>query len=65
MEKKEAKRFEDLYIGAHPDAIHLLRQMLQFNPHQRVTVEEALDHRFLAAVKDGKREVTPAVATFP
>lgn len=33
--------------GANPSAIHLLQCMLQFNPDDRITVEDALKHPYL------------------
>lgn len=40
------------YVGAPPEAIDLLTQMLHFDPRRRVTVEQALDHPYLAPVRD-------------
>lgn len=42
---------KELYMGATDEAIDLLKKMLKFNPYQRITVEEALQHPFLAEVR--------------
>ena len=40
------------YPGAPADAIDLLTQMLHFDPRRRLTVEQALAHPYMAAVRD-------------
>lgn len=39
-------------------ALDLLGKMLTFNPHQRITVEEALSHPYLEQYYDPDDEVT-------
>eukprot|EP00811_Abedinium_folium_P032104 NODE_5274_length_1788_cov_9.800120.p1 GENE.NODE_5274_length_1788_cov_9.800120~~NODE_5274_length_1788_cov_9.800120.p1 ORF type:complete len:420 (+),score=82.52 NODE_5274_length_1788_cov_9.800120:145-1404(+) len=42
------RKFEDVFPNAPPEAIDLLSSMLQFNPDNRTTVSEALDHPYLS-----------------
>jgi len=39
---------EQMYPNASPDAIDLLRKLLQFNPDKRLTAEQSLAHPYLA-----------------
>lgn len=56
LERGPSKTLEDLYPGADPRAIDLLKKMLQFNPCKRCTAEEALGHEFLACVREKEIE---------
>lgn len=49
----------DLFPGADPRALDLLHRMLTFNPHRRITVEEALAHPYLEQYYDPNDEVSP------
>jgi mitogen-activated protein kinase 1/3 len=49
---KPAADFEELFPGADPDEIDLARRMLTWDPRNRITVEEALEHPFLAQLHD-------------
>ena len=40
------------YAGAPPEAISLLQRMLHFDPAKRITVEQALEHPYMAPVRD-------------
>eukprot|EP00735_Rhodelphis_limneticus_P015118 TRINITY_DN9278_c0_g1::TRINITY_DN9278_c0_g1_i1::g.13289::m.13289 TRINITY_DN9278_c0_g1::TRINITY_DN9278_c0_g1_i1::g.13289 ORF type:complete len:471 (+),score=49.41,sp/P42525/ERK1_DICDI/60.68/3e-153,Pkinase/PF00069.20/1.4e-75,Pkinase_Tyr/PF07714.12/1.3e-34,Kdo/PF06293.9/7.8e-07,Kinase-like/PF14531.1/1.5e+02,Kinase-like/PF14531.1/0.048 TRINITY_DN9278_c0_g1_i1:124-1413(+) len=48
--------FETLFPNASKEAIDLLEGMLKFNPHERLTVEEALRHPYLASLHDPEDE---------
>ncbi|GAX77098.1 hypothetical protein CEUSTIGMA_g4544.t1 [Chlamydomonas eustigma] len=44
----EPKRMSELFPMASPDAADLLRKLLVFNPHKRLTPEQALRHPYVA-----------------
>ncbi|KAJ9120728.1 hypothetical protein QFC22_002659 [Naganishia vaughanmartiniae] len=44
--------FTKLYPDADPDALHLLEQLLRFDPAERISVSEALKHPYLAPYHD-------------
>ena len=44
--------FAKLYPDADPSAIDLIDKMLAFDPSNRITVEEALSHPYLASLHD-------------
>jgi len=48
--------FQRLFPNANPDALDLLDKMLAFDPSQRITVEEALEHRYLQIWHDASDE---------
>ena len=45
-----------MYPNASPPVLHLLDRMLQFNPNNRVTAAEALDHHYLEQYSDPEDE---------
>ena len=45
-----------LFPGASPLAVDLLGRMLQFDPRQRISVEQALAHPWLAQLHDEAAE---------
>lgn len=53
--------FQQLFPRANPDALDLLDRMLAFDPSQRIGVEDALEHRYLAIWHDASDE--PAAPT--
>lgn len=58
LEMAPTKTLESLYPGADSRAIDLLKKMLQFNPSKRCTADEALEHEFLACVRQKAMETT-------
>ena len=48
--------FAQLFPRANPDALDLLDKMLAFDPSSRISVEEALEHRYLAIWHDASDE---------
>lgn len=57
--------FQQLFPRANPDALDLLDKMLAFDPSQRISVEEALEHRYLAIWHDASDEpVCPTTFDF-
>ncbi len=48
--------FQQLFPRANPDALDLLDRMLAFDPSQRIGVNEALEHRYLAIWHDASDE---------
>ena len=39
--------FEDTFAGSDAVAVDLLRKMLRYNPVERITIEDALNHEFI------------------
>lgn len=50
------RSFQQLFPNANPDALDLLNRMLAFDPTSRITVEEALEHRYLQVWHDASDE---------
>ncbi len=48
--------FRNMYPDATPKSIDLMERMLQFDPRKRITVEEALQHPYLAQLHDPASE---------
>jgi len=56
LEKKKGRDFRTMFPAADPNALDLLKSMLQFNPKKRCTAEEALEHAFLRGVRQKEME---------
>jgi serine/threonine protein kinase len=55
--KKQPKiPFNKIYKDANPLALDLLDKMLIFNPHERITVDEALAHPYFKSLHNVKSE---------
>eukprot|EP00727_Mastigamoeba_balamuthi_P012338 m51a1_g7727 putative mitogen-activated protein kinase (411) ;mRNA; f:154916-157005 len=48
--------FSKIFPRANPLAVDLLEKMLQFDPAKRCTIEEALDHPYIASLHDPNDE---------
>lgn len=48
--------FQRLFSQANPDALDLLDRMLAFDPSSRISVEDALEHRYLHIWHDASDE---------
>lgn len=55
----------ELFPGADARALDLLHRMLTFNPHKRITVEEALAHPYLEQYYDPNDEVSKQTLNIP
>lgn len=53
---RKGKPFKELFPAADPFALDLMKKMLQFNPKQRITAAEALEHPFLKGVRGKEME---------
>ena len=50
LPKREGKNFEELFKGANPSAIDLIKKMLTYDQEERITVKQALEHPYLKAL---------------
>ncbi len=57
LPKQKTQSWRQLYPNASPAAIDLLNRLLQFDPEQRATVEQALGHPYLESYHDSEDEV--------
>lgn len=48
---KEPKSLESMFPAAGKHAIDLLQKMLRFNPRERITARDAMDHPFFHSLK--------------
>ena len=53
----KTKSFKSLFPNASPKALDLLQKMLQFNPNKRISVEEALEHPYVAFFHHPEEEI--------
>ena len=52
------KAFQQMFHNSNPDALDLLNKMLAFDPTSRISVEDALEHRYLHIWHDASDEPT-------
>jgi len=50
------KALGDMFPSASPEALEILKQMLQFNPQKRLTAEKALEHPYVAQFHNAAEE---------
>lgn len=48
---------KEKYPKASPDALDLLQRLLAFNPEKRLTVDEAVEHKFFSAFRQPEVEI--------
>ncbi len=48
LPKRKGKDFNTVFKGANADAIDLLKKMLTFDPDNRITIDGALEHPYMA-----------------
>mmetsp|Transcript_10456 Transcript_10456/g.25544 ORF Transcript_10456/g.25544 Transcript_10456/m.25544 type:complete len:402 (-) Transcript_10456:218-1423(-) len=49
-------KLPEMYRDMPPDAMDLMMKMLEFNPHKRISVDEALEHPFYKDIRKKKHE---------
>ena len=65
FEKRNGKKFGSVFRHASPEAVDLLRKMLQFNPCKRITAREALAHPYFRLIQYPEDEpITDPVSMF-
>ena len=65
LPKREGKNFDELFKGANPLAIDLIKKMLTYDPDDRITVAQALSHPYLKQLHfPGDEPTTDPVSAF-
>ena len=57
--KIKSKSFRDYFSGVDSDFYEILRKSLQFNPHKRISVDEALRLPLFSEFIEDKLPVAP------
>lgn len=57
LPRTQPTRLQEMFPHATDEALDLLRQLLQFNPHKRITTEGALNHPYVAAFHNEEEEI--------
>ena len=50
------KKLKDMFPTASEESLDLLKKLLQFNPNKRLTVEQALQHPYVAQFHNSDEE---------
>jgi len=58
LPRTQPTRLAEMYPHASEDALDLLKQLLQFNPHKRINTQGALNHPYVAAFHNPEEEIT-------
>lgn len=56
--KKPKPVLREMFPTASPDALDLMKRLLEFNPKKRITAEEALQHPYIAKFHDAEEELS-------
>jgi len=56
LQRRAGRNFAELFPNASADCLDLLKRLLDFNPHTRITVNEALAHPYLRQYYDPEDE---------
>jgi mitogen-activated protein kinase 1/3 len=61
QEPREVTPLSQLFPNADPDGLNLLTKMLVFNPEDRITVDQALEHPYFECIREleDERECAP------
>lgn len=54
-----------LMVGAPPEAVDMVNQLLSFNPDKRLTVEESIDHPYMKSFRTGTEARCPGTLSIP
>jgi len=54
--KRTPKDLQIFYPASPPDAIDILRQLLTFNPENRINLDDAINHPYFSSMRDPARE---------
>ena len=55
--KKKKNSLGKKFFWVEDEAVDLLEKLLEFNPYQRITAKEALDHPYFTEVRDKSYEI--------
>ena len=58
IKANKKRSFKQLFGHAPPEALDFLRKLLTFNPKKRITVEEALEHPYVADFHNLEEEIS-------
>eukprot|EP00479_Gromia_sphaerica_P007958 TRINITY_DN2857_c0_g1_i1.p1 TRINITY_DN2857_c0_g1~~TRINITY_DN2857_c0_g1_i1.p1 ORF type:complete len:181 (+),score=43.38 TRINITY_DN2857_c0_g1_i1:532-1074(+) len=64
LPKQKGVDYKEKFPGIKQDAFDLLTALLQFDPANRLTVDQALNHKFLEAVREKLKEKEASEVTF-